>query len=89
MIVAMSDHVTIDSTDRIAGYLVLHQQPCRDGRVVVCDRGEQYRQRYVVAWQPLAYRGWCDPVLVDRLDVAVEVFCVRVRVTRGSQSARE
>jgi len=81
----MADHVTIDSSDRIAGYPVLHQQPCRDGRVVVCDRGGQYRQRYVVAWQPVAYRGWCDPVLVDRLDVAVEVFCVRSKTARDTR----
>jgi hypothetical protein len=89
MIVAMSDHVTIDSSDTIVGYPIVRQHPHPDGRVVVCDRGEQYRQRYVVAWQPFAYRGWCDPVFVERFDVAVEVFCVRVRVTRGSQSARE
>lgn len=78
----MPEHVTFDSGDRIAGYPVLHQQPCHDGRVVVCDRGEQYRQRYVVAWQPVAYRGWCDAVLVERLDVAVEVFCVRAKASR-------
>jgi hypothetical protein len=75
----MPAHVTIDSGDRIAGYPVLHQQPCHDGRVVVCVRGEQYVQRYVVAWQPVAYRGWCDPVFVERLDVAVEVFYTRAK----------
>lgn len=85
MIAFMSDPVVIDSTDRIAGYPVLRQHPCRDGRFVVCDRGEQYRQRYVVGWQPLAYRGWCDPVLVERLDVAVEVFCVRAKAARVSR----
>lgn len=89
MISCVTDHVVIDSTDRIAGYLVLHQQPCRDGRMVVCDRGEQYRQRYVVAWQPLAYRGWCDPTFVERLDVAVEVFYVRAKASRGARDARE
>lgn len=89
MIAFVTDPVTIDSSDRIAGYPVIRQQPCRDGRVVVCDRGEQYRQRYVVAWQPIAYRGWCDPVLVDRLDVAVEVFCVRAKASQGARDARE
>lgn len=85
MIAFMSDPIVIDSADRIAGYAVLHQQPRPDGRLVVCDRGEQYRQRYVVGWQPLAYRGWCDPVYVERLDVAVEVFYVRAKAARTSR----
>ena len=85
MIAAMSDPVVIDSGDRIAGYPVLHQHPLPDGRVVVIDRGGQYRNRYVVAWQSPYDRGWCDATLFDRLDVAVEVFCLRAKGARGSR----
>lgn len=86
MIAVVSDPVVIDSGDRIAGYPVIHQHPLPDGRVVVVDRGAQYVQRYVVAWHRHNDRGWCDATLFDRLDVAVEVFCLRAK---GARKARE
>lgn len=78
--------VIVDSTDRIAGYLVLRQHPLDDGRVVVVDRGEQYRNRYCVAWQPHDARGWANGVLLEDLAVAIEVFVARCD---GEHRARE
>lgn len=84
MIAFVSDPVVIDSGDRIAGYPVVRQQPCPEGRVVVVDRGAQYHNRYAVAWQRPYQRGWCDPVLVSRFDAAVEVFYARAKWSRGA-----
>jgi hypothetical protein len=78
--IAFAMPAVIDSADRIAGYPILQQHPVDgEGRVVLVDRGEQYRHRYVVGWQPAYARGWHDGVLLDRFDVALEVFCVRSR----------
>lgn len=75
------DALTVDSAERIKGYSVLQCRqtpPTMDkGRFVLVDRGERYRNRYVVAYQPVYAEGWLQATYHQTLEEGLEVFFTR------------